>query len=191
VQHSYYCSLLPETSPRPRNAVAIVLALVFRLEFRTSLLASLLLAPFDEMAYIFFLSAHKSGLLTERACAIGLTMISFSFIVSPVLINIGCKLADRFTTEPKPDLPLKALNESIHDHVIVVGYGYIGRVICILLKKANVPYIAFERSLDRLEAATVSPTFFTAWVLSLNGSNAIILLSLSYEIGRASCRERV
>jgi len=134
-------------------AVVIALALGFRLGFRTSVLAGLLLAPFDEIAYIIFASAHKSGLLTERVYAMGLIMISFSFVVSPVLINLGYKLADRFTKEPKPDLSLKALSESIHDHVVVVGYSYVGRVICVMLEQANVPYIAFERSLDRLDVA--------------------------------------
>ena len=80
-------------------------------------------------------------------------MISFSFMVSPVLINLGYKLVDRFTKEPKPDLPLKALSESIHDHVIVVGYSYVGRVICMMLERANIPYIAFERRLDRIAEA--------------------------------------
>jgi voltage-gated potassium channel Kch len=83
----------------------------------------------------------------------GLMGISFSFVVSPVLINLGYKLVDRFTTEPKPDLPLKALSGSIHDHVVVVGYSYVGRVICVILEQANVHYIAFERSLDRLAEA--------------------------------------
>ena len=133
--------------------VVIALALGFRLGFRTSILAGLLLAPFDEMAYIIFSSAHRSGLLTERAYAMGLIGISFSFGVSPVLINLGYKLVDRFTTEPKPDLPLKALSESIHDHVVVVGYSYVGRVICVMLEQANIPYIAFDLSLDRLEEA--------------------------------------
>ncbi len=112
-------------------AVVIALGLVFRLGFRASVLAGLLLAPFDEIAYIIFSSAHRSSLLTERAYAMGLTGISFSFIVSPVLINLGYKLVDRFETETKPKLPLKALSESIHDHVVVVGYSYVGRVIRI------------------------------------------------------------
>jgi len=41
--------------------------------------------------------------------------------VSPVLINLGYKLVDRFTTVPKPDLPIEALSKSISDHVVVVG----------------------------------------------------------------------
>ncbi len=134
-------------------AVVIALGLGFRLGLRTSVLAGLLLAPFDEIAYIIFSSAHSSGLLTDRAYAMGLILISFSFVVSPVLINLGYKLADRFPTGPKPDLPLKALTESIHDYVVVVGYSYVGRVICMMLERASIPYIGFELRLDRLAKA--------------------------------------
>src|SRR5262249_58465827 len=69
-------------------AVVIATGLVFRLRFRASVLAGLLLAPFDEIAYVIFFSAHKSGLLTERAYAVRLTEISFSFIVSPLLLTL-------------------------------------------------------------------------------------------------------
>jgi glutathione-regulated potassium-efflux system ancillary protein KefC len=134
-------------------ALVIVLALSFRLGLRTSVLAGLLLAPFDEIAFIVFSSAHKSGLLTERAYALGLMGISFSFVVSPVLINLGYKLVDRLTTEPKSNIPLKEISEAIHDHVVVVGYSYVGRVICTILETAHVSYIAFELNLDRLEEA--------------------------------------
>src|SRR5215510_7526097 len=134
-------------------ALVTALALAFRLGVRTSVLVGLLLAPFDEIAYIIFTSAHTGGLLTDRAYTVGLIMISFSFMVSPVLINLGYTLADRFTHEPTPDLPLKALSESIHNRVIVVGYSYVGRVICMMLERAHLPYLAFERSLERLAEA--------------------------------------
>jgi glutathione-regulated potassium-efflux system ancillary protein KefC len=133
-------------------ALVIVLALGFRLGLRTSVLAGLLLAPFDEIAFVVFSSAHKSGLLTERAYTLGLMGISFSFVVSPVLINLGYKLVDRLA-EPKPNIPLKEIGEVIHDHVVVVGYSYVGRVICSILENAHISYIAFELNLDRLEEA--------------------------------------
>ena len=134
-------------------ALVIALALGFRLGLRTSVLVGLLLAPFDEITFVIFASAHSSGLLTDRAYTLGLIMISFSFVVSPVLINLGYTLADRFTPEPQPDLPLEALSGLIHQHVIVVGYSYVGRVICMMLEQARMPYIAFELSLERLAEA--------------------------------------
>ena len=174
-------------------AVVIVSGLFFRLGFRASVLAGLLLAPFDEIAYVVFFSAHGSGLLTERAYAMALTGISFSFVVSPVLINLGYKLVDRFTTETKPDLPLKALSKSIHDHVVVVGYSYVGRVICMMLERANIPYIAFERRLDRITEAkkekrkvyfgdVTSPGMMNA--LAISRARAVIVTTRDYSAAK-------
>lgn len=110
-------------------------------------------APFDESSYIIFSSAHSSGLLPDGAYEISLIEISLSFVVSPVLIELGYKLADRFPAGPRPELSLKGLTESIHDYVVVVGYSYVGRVICMMLELASIPYIAFEVELDRLAVA--------------------------------------
>jgi glutathione-regulated potassium-efflux system protein KefB len=102
-------------------ALVMALALDFRLGLRTSVLVGLLLAPFDEIAFIIFSSAHRNGLLTDQGYTLGLIMISFSFVVSPVLINLGYTLADQFTHEPQPDLPLEALSGVIHQHALSSG----------------------------------------------------------------------
>jgi Kef-type K+ transport systems, predicted NAD-binding component len=131
--------------------------------------------------------------LTERAYALGLTGISFSFVLSPVLINLGYKLVDCFKTETKPDLPLKALSKSIHDHVVVVGYSYVGRVICIMLEQANIPFIAFERRLDRIAEAkkekrkvyfgdVTSPAMMNA--LAISRARAVIVTTRDYSAAK-------
>jgi voltage-gated potassium channel Kch len=134
-------------------AVVFVLASIFGLGLRPAVLAGLLLMPLDEIAYVIFASAHGSGLLSARAYMIGLTIISFSFVLSPVLINLGYKLSDRLVSTPKPDVPLKSLRESIENRVVVVGYSYVGRSICAILELAKVPYIAFEFDIERLSEA--------------------------------------
>jgi voltage-gated potassium channel Kch len=127
------------------------------------------------------------------AYAMALTVISFSFVVSPVLINLGYKLVDRFTTETKPDLPLKTLSKSINDHVVVVGYSYVGRVICIMLERANIPYIAFERRLDRIAEAkkekrkvyfgdVTSPGMMNA--LAISRARAVIVTTRDYSAAK-------
>jgi glutathione-regulated potassium-efflux system ancillary protein KefC len=134
-------------------AIVLVLALTFGLRLRSAVLAGLLLMPLDEIAYVIFASAHGSGLLSARAYTVGLTMISFSFILSPVLINLGYKLSDRLASTSKPDVPPKSLSESIENRVVVVGCSYVGRAICAILELAKVPYIAFEIDFDRLSEA--------------------------------------
>ncbi len=134
-------------------AIVFVLASIFGLGLRSAVLAGLLLMPLDEIAYVIFASAHENGLLSARAYTVGLTMISFSFVLSPVLINLGYKLSDRLTGTPTPDIPLKSFTESIENRVVVVGYSYVGRSICAILELAKVPYVAFEIDLDRLSEA--------------------------------------
>ncbi len=119
-----------------------VLALAFRLGPRAAFLAGLLMMPFDEIGYVILASAHSYGLLpADRRYALGLAMISFSFIVSPPLINLGYRLADRMRRAPKgPDT--KSVDAA--NHVVVAGYGYVGQAICTILERAKIPYTAFE-----------------------------------------------
>jgi len=80
-------------------------------------------------------------------------------------------------------------DESIHDHVVVVGYSYVGRVICMMLERSNIPYIAFERSLDRIREAkkekrkayfgdVTSPAMMNA--LAISRARAVIVTTRDY-----------
>lgn len=131
--------------------VALVAAVagLFGLGLADALLAGLLLAPFDEIGYVIFASAHASGLLKPQAYALGLTLISFSFVLSPLLINLGYRLVRRIPGEAAQPGPALA-HDPLQDHVVVVGYSHTGRVICSLLELAQVPYIAFDLDLDRV-----------------------------------------
>ena len=135
-------------------AVLFVLALVFRLGVRVALLIGLLLMPFDEIGYVIFASAKANGLLSPRAYTIGLTVITLSFVVSPVLIDLGYKLTDRLKRRPQLDAALTATTESMHDHVLIVGYSYVGRAICLMLEWAKIPYLCLEIDLARIAEAT-------------------------------------
>jgi glutathione-regulated potassium-efflux system protein KefB len=128
------------------------LALAFGLNARRATITGLLLTPFDEIAYVIFASARANGLLTAQSHAIGLTMISFSFAVSPILINLGYKLGDgvRATEAPEQEPALVAVSAP----VIVVGYGPVGRAICVILERAKIAYVVFEVDLERVHEAS-------------------------------------
>ncbi|HSS69671.1 MAG TPA: cation:proton antiporter [Casimicrobiaceae bacterium] len=128
-------------------AVLFALARAFRLGWRAALLTGLLMMPFDEIAFVIFASANANGLLSARDYTVGISVISFSFVVSPLLINLGYKLADRLgsgrSTAPHPE----AMPEG---NVVVAGYGPEGRGICAMLEHARVPYTAFDVDPERL-----------------------------------------
>jgi voltage-gated potassium channel Kch len=130
--------------------IVAALARLFGVASSEALLAGLLLAPFDEIGYVIFASAHQSGLLKGNAYALGLTLISFSFIVSPLMINLGYRMVQRRSGDvaARPSAP--SVSETLEDHVVVVGYSYTGHVICSMLERARIRYIAFDMDLDRV-----------------------------------------
>jgi len=130
--------------------VLFALARFFQLESRSALLAGLLAMPFDELAYVVMASAKANSLLDARYYSVGLVVVSLSFAVSPMLINLGYKWSDRLRhqrvkTAPDPDARIA------EDAVVVAGYGYVGRVVCAILGRAHIPYRAFELDPERLE----------------------------------------
>ena len=80
--------------------VLFVLARAFRFGLRSAVLTAFLMMPFDEIAYVIFASANANGLMNARDHTVGLAVISVSFIVSPMLINLGYRLSDRWIREP-------------------------------------------------------------------------------------------
>jgi len=123
--------------------VLFALARLFRLRWHSAFLLGLLMMPFDEIVYVILASASANGLLSGRDYAVGLIVISFSFIVSPVLINLGYRLTGRLSGGRTGVTPAQ-MNGPMENAVVVAGYGYVGRAICFMLQRANVPYRAFD-----------------------------------------------
>ena len=132
--------------------VLFLLARAFGFALRPAILTGVLMMPFDEIAYVILASANSSGLLSAREYTIGLSVISLSFVVSPLLINLGYKLSERLKharPEGAPQEPLVPADES----VVVAGYGYVGRTMCTVLERARINYVAFELDTDWLAMA--------------------------------------
>jgi len=132
--------------------VLFALARFFGFGLRSALLTGLLMMPFDEFAYVILASANANGLLTARLYTVGLSVISVSFVVSPVLINLGYKWTDRLSRgRTKPEA--EATVATAEDSVVVAGCGYVGRAICVMLERAQIPYAAFDVNPDYIAKA--------------------------------------
>ena len=132
--------------------IVAVLARLFGVDLHDGARAGLILAPFDEVGFVIFASAHVSGLLHDAAYALGLTLISFSFIVATPMINLGYRLIGRGEgATPADAQPVAGLpDEQLDHHVVVVGYSYTGRVLCSMLERAGIHYIAFDLDVERI-----------------------------------------
>jgi len=127
--------------------VLFLLARAFGLGLRAAVLTALLMMPFDEIAYVILASANGGGLLSARDYTLGLSVISLSFIVSPLLINLGYRLTERLKYARPPDAEQEP---PAAGSAVLAGYRYVGRTICAMLEHAKVPYTAFEVDPDWL-----------------------------------------
>jgi glutathione-regulated potassium-efflux system ancillary protein KefC len=123
--------------------ILFALARLFRLGLRSAILTALLMTPFDEIGYVILANAKANGLLARREYAVGLSAISFSFVISPLLINLGYKFSERMG-QAATGATAGAVAGVAGHAVVVAGYGYVGRAICAMLERAQIPYTAFE-----------------------------------------------
>ena len=132
--------------------VLFLLARLFRFPLRQAILTGLLMMPFDEIGYVILASANSNGLLNARDYTLGLSVISLSFVVSPMLINLGYKLSERLK-DREPESAQQTLSPTEPGSVVVAGYAYVGRTICAMLEQARIRYTAYEVDPDWLAIA--------------------------------------
>jgi glutathione-regulated potassium-efflux system protein KefB len=132
--------------------ILFFLARAFGLGLRSAILTGFLMMPFDEIAYVILASANANELINARQYALGLSVISLSFVVSPLLINLGYKLSDRLK-HARPAAVQEQPLVVTEGTVVVAGYGYIGRTICTMLEQVQIPYTAFELDPDWIAMA--------------------------------------
>jgi len=130
-------------------AVVVLLTIMLGLGLRGALLSALLLMPLDEIGYVVFASARAHGLLDDRSYAMGLAATSLSFIVSPLLISLGYRLSHRLGERQRAH----GESGSADGRVVLVGYGHVAHGLCLMLERAQLPYVCFETDLARLREA--------------------------------------
>jgi len=135
--------------------VLLALARLFRIGWRSAILTGVLMMPFDEIGYVILANANANDLLSRRDYAVGLSVISLSFIVSPLLINLAYRLSDRLGNH-RGSAQKELATGSNENSVVVAGYGYVGRAICTVLDHAQISYRAFELDPENLAKADKS-----------------------------------
>jgi CPA2 family monovalent cation:H+ antiporter-2 len=137
-----------------KSVVIASLALLFGLGWRTALEMGLLLGQAGEFAFIVVAQATVAGLVVADTgqfmqLVAGATMLATP-LVAPLAERIG-----QWLEHHAPDLRWTAKQAGeLTDHVIVAGYGRVGRMLGELLDRQLVPYVALDLDADIVRAAS-------------------------------------
>lgn len=122
------------------------------LPLRAVVLGGLALAQIGEFSFVLIKGGADNHLGTPMLHQLFLDMALISMALTPLLIYSADKLSTLLLTLPLPHwlksgFQKETLHPSAHgikDHVVIIGYGTVGRHLAQSLKVENIPYLTLE-----------------------------------------------
>ena len=133
---------------------AIIFLLLHRTtQKRVALKTALALFQLGEFGLVVFELAGAKNLIDPTVSQILIVTISISMILTPfVLRNISAIADFLLRAEEKPVFKLEKRSD-LHDHIVILGYGRLGRKISEKLEKRAVRHIAIENNIYNVQEA--------------------------------------
>jgi glutathione-regulated potassium-efflux system protein KefB len=126
--------------------VMAALALAFGASRSAAVRTGFYLSQAGEFAFVLFGAAVVAGLLSAHGHTLALLVVAVSMILTPLMVKAGDQLASRLGTVPTETGAAPAAD--LERHVVVIGYNEVGQLICLMLEKAKIPYVAFDRDIN-------------------------------------------
>jgi CPA2 family monovalent cation:H+ antiporter-2 len=126
-------------------------ALSMRISLADALKSAALLAQGGEFAFVILGAATAAAVVSSATGDLLFLVIALSMTVTPAIIWVVTHASRLF--ERHDDLVPAARSEDAHemkDHVIIAGFGRVGRTVARLLDAKLVPYIAVDTDVQRV-----------------------------------------
>jgi glutathione-regulated potassium-efflux system protein KefB len=129
--------------------VLSALALAFGISRGAAIRTGFYLSQVGEFAFVLLGSAAIAGLLSAHGHTLAMLMVSVTMILTPLMVKAGDRLARRARAKTASEVTTPTAD--LDKHVVVIGYDGIGELICLMLDKAKISHVAFDRDIDRVQ----------------------------------------
>jgi CPA2 family monovalent cation:H+ antiporter-2 len=133
-----------------KAVLAILAGLGAGLALPISLQSGILVAQVGEFAFVLATAGRGAGLLPDGIYQLFLAAAIGSMLLTPLLAGVAGPLSqavsERFCRRVRPGLGEadQAVAESLSDHLIIIGFGVVGRNLARVLRGAAIPYVVLE-----------------------------------------------
>ncbi|MBY0359164.1 MAG: cation:proton antiporter [Candidatus Obscuribacterales bacterium] len=132
-----------------KTLVAAFATAVMGHSLRVALLTGFALAQISEFSFVLAKIGLEVGLLDERMNQLFLAVAILSMFMTPASLSIGtkfCAFLERFLPRLFSRGKQEELfgEEKLKSHVIIVGYGFVGRNLARVLKEMRIPFCIIE-----------------------------------------------
>lgn len=138
--------------------IVLAMGMVFPRPARTFLVVALGLSQVGEFSFIIGQGGLALGLLNQNQYSLILAAALFSITVNPFMYRL-LPVLERFLPripglwkKLESGTPLVPLpEEGLRNHVVIVGYGRVGKHLFSVLDSLNIPLLVIEDDLERIE----------------------------------------
>lgn len=132
---------------------------LFRYPLKTALIAGLGLAQIGEFSFVLASEGLSLGLVSRRVYLLILGTTAVTLVLTPFVLRLAPRLFTWAESLPflkkyleASDVPLAIADDlPTQNHVVVCGYGQIGRNIVRLLQDRNYPVVVVDQSESRIQ----------------------------------------
>lgn len=141
-----------------KSIITLLLGVIFPWQGRTALVVAAGLSQIGEFSFILGQAGIGLGLLDQDQYSLILAGALLSITINPMMFRLIApaekwlqkqptlwRLLDRHRPTPPP------LDESIQGHVVIVGYGRVGRHIVNLLGQMSIPHLVIDSDAERID----------------------------------------
>lgn len=128
-----------------KGMIVFLLCRLFGLKLGKAIHTGLVLSQVGEFAFVLFGMASRQGLLDNTLYQELLVITALTMALTPILAGFGKHLARRLNPNIKLSTNelLQEAND-LHNHIIVFGYGRVGRVIAKVLTAQDEQHIIID-----------------------------------------------
>jgi CPA2 family monovalent cation:H+ antiporter-2 len=127
--------------------IVIGLCRLFKFPLAPSIHSGLLLAQGGEFAFIVFIIAVQQKIMSPELSQILMTVVTLSMAVTPLLASIGKKIKGQiYIKDVLHDNKIKREIGDISKHIVVIGFGKVGRIVGHLLRKRDINYLILDNN---------------------------------------------
>lgn len=133
-----------------KASIIIGLAKLFGFKTGPAVNAGLLLAQGSEFALILFKLESSTAILDASLVNVLVSSVTMSMAFTPLFSSVGTMLAnkleapDRVVEEDELAQLMRASVADIDNHVIIAGFGRVGRMVARMLSEEKINYIAID-----------------------------------------------
>lgn len=144
--------------------VIFFLCLFFKLPVGTALRVGLMLAGGGEFVFVLLGPAVEKKLLSQHISEIAYLIVLVTMSLTPLFAIVG-RWIDEKLVQKEADATLDAaVNEieDLHNHIIIVGFGRVGRIMSKIFAARMVPFVAIDNDMTKVsEGRSLGyPVFF-------------------------------